>query len=658
MQLNNDFVGFRFEYDSNLGIDTLQNQNNKTYIVYIAQLYQSDQNNQVSFLLDIIDCTSPRLKGFKCLDFSKVQNYTFSLNTQDSLQTQINIFTYGCLDLDNFKTSVPDNCANQTEIDNLVNGINAVLRLKLLTTQFNTTSKEIQVNYRNAYVYTVANQSILSRVKTKKQISQVKTGLILQSEMSFTSPIEYDQSDQSLDRTYSAESIGLSCYSHVMIYPDEIVQQIQIQFPTLPQVFAQVNSIFTLLMLLGIIGRAVSSHSIRKDFIMLFLKNLYQSNYLQMLHLQKTSQQDERKKQNDPPQQHIQQQLLQQSLQVNQQQQKLIELSQAQDVINEEEATIIKDSDELNQSKQIPLFNFRPIFQSQKQQLQQNDSSNNMFQKQNSIIQEKKTSRKQDKKNQKQKSFIREDSSKIFNSQKDQFIQKQSIDDKQTLIVSDSAFSLKHQYTQQKSLFRDSIFNQSINYNLKDIDFVKNLSESQYKQHLEDLSLNFDQNQIQCLKKLKAIQDKDTSKKIQKLMFKFRLCKKRKKPEEADVLNQKQQQKIENQISQNLDILNFFDDMIFLKKAIMILLRKDQLAALKLVGFSPNILELDLKSIDANSQKKQNQLGYYEMQQAILQSEKLQQYQMEKFLKRCQNNHKLTQIDCRILQSLKANQIL
>ncbi|KAL4469608.1 hypothetical protein ABPG74_004861 [Tetrahymena malaccensis] len=347
---------------------------------------------------------------------------------------------------------------------------------------------------------------------------------------------------------------------------------------------------------------------------------------------------------------------MQQQIQVNQQQSKLVEVNQAQEVVNQEdEATILKDNDEINQSKQVPLFNYRPIFHSEKQQ--QNDSSYNIFQKQNSMTFmsfEKKILCKQLYKSQKQQSIYEEDSLNNFKDQKDSFIQKQSIDDKQTLSAfSESAISLKNQNSQQKSIFKDSQFNQSVNYNLNDIDFVKNINVSQYKQHLENISQNYDQNSIQCLQKLKAIQDKSTSNKIQKLMFKFRLCKGRKKPEEMDVLNEKQQQKIENQINQNLDILNFFNDMIFLKKAIMLLLRKDQLAALKLVGFSRNILELDLKNIDAKKQ-----LSYYEMQYAILQSENLQQHQMEKFLKRCQNNHKLTQIDCRILQSLKANEIL
>ncbi|EWS71414.1 hypothetical protein TTHERM_002653319, partial (macronuclear) [Tetrahymena thermophila SB210] len=113
---------------------------------------------------------------------------------------------------------------------------------------------------------------------------------------------------------------------------------------------------------------------------------------------------------------------------------------------------------------------------------------------------------------------------------------------------------------------------------------------------------------------------------------------------------------IDNQIRQDLSILNFIKDMIFLKKAVMLLLRKDQLAALNLIGFSTSAQELDFKNIHSNAQLKQK-LSYYEMQYAIMQSEKLQQHQLEKFLKRCQNNQKINDIDERILNSLLQNSI-
>ncbi|EAR82079.2 AMP-binding enzyme family protein (macronuclear) [Tetrahymena thermophila SB210] len=659
MELKNDMIGFRFEYDSNLTIEDLQIQNNKTYIVYIAQLYQSDQKNYSSILLDIIDCTSPSLLGYKCLDFSKVSNYTFALNTQNSLQTQINILTYGCQDLDSFKTTIPENCANQTEIDNIVNGINALLRLKFYTSQFNTTSQQIQVNYRNSYVYTVANQLILSRIKTQKQITSVKTGSLIQSQMSFSSPIQYDQQDQALDRNYASQSMGLSCYSHVLIYPDELVQQIQIQFPTLPQVTASVNSIFTLLMLLGHIGRAVSNRSIRKDFFMLFLKNLYQFNYLSMLGLIK-SKQHQGYEDSKIQQQQLdnEQQQLQSKKQQIDEEMKMKILRKYQKQVNQEQSIDIKNEDEQQKSKSVPLFHYRPSLNMGSRQ-QQSDNSCNIQQEQH-INLEIETNNQLVQQIKKKRLSQEEDASKC---NQDFFIQKQIIEDQQASSINlDQVFSVRNNNYQQKANIKESQQNLFLSCNLKGTTCIKIIDqEDQPKQNHTQINQTKEQqvlNESQCVRNLQAVQDKDISSKLYRHIFRFKFCKKRQKSDSIEELNKDQQLKIENHVSQDLDILNFINDMIFLKKAVMILLRKDQLAALKLIGFSPSFLEQNNQSINFDPKQKKMSKNYYETQYAILKSEKLQQYQIEKFVKRCQNKQKLSEIDRRIQQSLKANQIL
>ncbi|KAL4487982.1 hypothetical protein ABPG72_009320 [Tetrahymena utriculariae] len=86
-------------------------------------------------------------------------------------------------------------------------------------------------------------------------------------------------------------SLGQTIYSllnqdrslqHRYIYLDEIISQIQIQYATLPQVLAMVNSIFTLLMILGIFGRYYSQNSIKKDVFILFFRSMYQSKYIKI----------------------------------------------------------------------------------------------------------------------------------------------------------------------------------------------------------------------------------------------------------------------------------------------------------------------------------------------------------------------------------------
>ncbi|KAL4480996.1 hypothetical protein ABPG72_014464 [Tetrahymena utriculariae] len=95
--------------------------------------------------------------GFYCLDFTPLQNYSLTLSTKDNYYSQVFIYTYGCLDLDFQKNSTPSNSANPTEIGKVINGENAGFRFKLFTSQFNTQTKKIKINFRNDFVYVLGN---------------------------------------------------------------------------------------------------------------------------------------------------------------------------------------------------------------------------------------------------------------------------------------------------------------------------------------------------------------------------------------------------------------------------------------------------------------------------------------------------------------------
>ncbi|KAL4487862.1 hypothetical protein ABPG72_022722 [Tetrahymena utriculariae] len=287
IELNNNLVGFRFEYDVNKSIQQLEAQQNKTYLVFIALFFYYDNSFYQNIRLDIIDCTDENLIGYYCLDYSKIANYTLTLSTIDNIQSQIQVFSYGCLDLDQLKTTIPDNCANQTEIDNIINGLNAGQRMKFYTSQYNVTSQKTQVNYRNAFVFTVANQYILSTFRTQKSITSIKQGFFIQSQTKFSSPIQYELQNQVLDRQYALTQVGEGPYIQISVEMDQIVQQIQVQYSTLPPVLAQVNSTIAALMLIGIIGKQFSQSSLRNDFQMILLKNVFQEKYLEILNINK-----------------------------------------------------------------------------------------------------------------------------------------------------------------------------------------------------------------------------------------------------------------------------------------------------------------------------------------------------------------------------------
>ncbi|KAL4469607.1 hypothetical protein ABPG74_004860 [Tetrahymena malaccensis] len=328
-----------------------------------------------------------------------------------------------------------------------------------------------------------------------------------------------------------------------MLYPNELVQQVKIIYPTLPQVCAQANSVFTLLMLLGIIGRSVSNSSIKKDFLMLFLKNLYQSNYLLMLGLQKAPQinQVQQQQQND-----IQKQLSQQLEQIDQQNTQIVEVIKKEDDNNQgQESISIKNDNENNQQINIPLFFYRPSFQSEEQQSQLSQNAivrNTLLKKQNSFNLVSKKMNLIFQLNQKQKLSFEEDE---FKNIKDSFTCKYISDDKQNLSqFSDSIYSLRNLNSKQKHLSKEISFNDSATYNNRDANVFKKKNETSYKQSLISQDKKPpDENINECLKKLKDIQNNDTSNKIKKLLFKFRLCKRRQKLQDSEMLKQINQQK-------------------------------------------------------------------------------------------------------------------
>ncbi|EAR86455.3 AMP-binding enzyme family protein (macronuclear) [Tetrahymena thermophila SB210] len=640
LTLNKDLVAFRYEYDTNLSIDLIQKDQNKTYVVYMAQFYLFNRSEQVVIQLDVIDCTNPILIGFKCLNFSKILNHTLSLDTKNSLISQININTYGCYDQDDVKTYIPENCASQKEIDRIINGQNAVLRLQLLTSQYNTSSQEVQNSYRNAYVFTLANQQILSRIKIQKQVTSVKKGLLIQEQTSFSSPISYTQQDQTLDRNYTSKYVGVEPYSKMLIYLDEVVQQTEIQYPSLPQVFSQVNSTLTLLMMVGVVGRAISLKSIRKDFLLLFLNNIYQDTLFQVL------KQDCLNQQLDQQQNSNQQQLKKQISQED----------KTNQILNKEEEIEIddvKESDVITPSQLIPSF-----YNKFKQQL---DGKLSTF-----SIQNGQTSQLQDTLNfsvaiNEQQNIVENTQNKFkyLDNLSFSFKESQILNQKPLNQISQKPFFQLKKQTLKKSKTKESIFNQKTS-STQENNAVKKKSyqyELKQKQEKANEEISEKKNSNSYKQRISEMQKMGYSDKVKNLIFGYKICKRRQ--EKVNYLNtQRQIQAIQKQLLGELNILNFFSDFMFLKKAIMLILTQDQLAALKCIGLSSNILDLDQKNIENSFDQYENSLSHYEKQNLILKSEKLQQKFIDNFMNRCSgSSNKLNDLDIQILSQLKQSYI-
>ncbi|KAL4478787.1 hypothetical protein ABPG73_002002 [Tetrahymena malaccensis] len=140
----------------------------------------------------------------------------------------------------------------------------------------------------------------------------------------------------------------------------------------------------------------------------------------------------------------------------------------------------------------------------------------------------------------------------------------------------------------------------------------------------------------QILQKFQISKNIDIYSKIKKYLFGFR---NKKVKQITDHLK-----KIETQIDEEFDIFRIYKDILFLKKAVFILLGQDQLAALQIVGCKSNLLEKETG----------HDLSYYEKQLAISISDELQYEHLHKFLDRCQvNKLNLDKIDKRILESIQ-----
>ncbi|EWS73891.1 AMP-binding enzyme family protein (macronuclear) [Tetrahymena thermophila SB210] len=684
MTLTNNLIGFRFDYDLNLSIESLEKQQNLTYIVYQAYYQQNNQTDVIHIPIDIIECDDSNLIGYKCLDFSKVSNYTLALNTNTNLQSQIQIFMYGCLDVDLFKQTIPSNCANQTEIDNIVNGGNAGFRLKLYTSQYNTTSQLTEVNYRNAYVYTIAYQQVLSQLIVQKQITSVTKGSIIQTESAFSSPIQYRKESQIIDRSYAFNQIGVGSYSVLLIYPDEIVQQIKIQYSSLPQVMSFVNSIFAFLMLLGSLGRIFSKNSLKKDIFMLFLKILYQDQYLEMMTLNKEY------KNTQMEQQNLQLYAQQQSYQGQEEQQQ------------EEDKIEFKEEEELNQQSQIPQFIQKSKIQLDRQKVNlklindqersqspkmlnihdmislksQEQKSEFQYEQNNSFTSVQKL--KQNLSNIKLINDLEQTQSPYILNRNDRLQQKyqeqksesqydqnsnitssQKIKQNVNLSMGTVSSSQTYNFNQQKYLLQKVISQNYSGQTQKSIHCKKiNLGQeiqTKTKDLIKSTQLNFILNTFK--NKQLAIKNQKVQNFIQSLIFKANICKKK----SSKLQNLKNQvEEIDSQIKKEMNIQNIFKDIQFLKKAVMLILNSDQLAALQLIGLSKNYLDFKLKSkFDKNSDEiiLDKNLSHFEKQFAISQSDYLQFCELEQFLQRCSKTQNLKELDKRILSSLNIDHI-
>ncbi|KAL4446560.1 hypothetical protein ABPG74_005498 [Tetrahymena malaccensis] len=232
-----------------------------------------------------------------------------------------------------------------------------------------------------------------------------------------------------------------------------------------------------------------------------------------------------------------------------------------------------------------------------------------------------------------QQSFFREKENFVINSatQNDICLKNDFQKDCQEKVVSNSK-----NFNQSSFKFSQ---NQIISASKKDVLQLNRQSQLNSKQDVYDLKQKKDSEVIQQTN-FKEIISQSIPNKIREII-KGVNCLSRGQIFKQKYIDAEVKKEIEEQIAKGTDIFQHIKDIIFLKKAIMILLTKEQLAMISLVGFSQN--------------KNSSGFGYFEEQFKIYNSQELQIKLMNQFKLNCQLNKTLSIVDKRIKSSLSVN---
>ncbi|KAL4461907.1 hypothetical protein ABPG72_001608 [Tetrahymena utriculariae] len=504
------------------------------------------------------------------LQFIKENNYILS---------KITITVISCNE--NLPSNIPQKCANQKDIDEFMNNID--IQLKLEVKQFNLQSQSMESTFQ-----TLVNFS--------------KKGLFIYDKSIYNAPGYYLVDNQSINRQFVIQNQGSCPYNFITIKPDQITQQTSIQFPTIPQILALVNSFVNICMFFRIFFRYLSQLDLKKDFFMVILKNIYQDTYQNMLKINKLCQPIEK---------------LNQEYNFKGLQDKTLTLQQ-------ENQNIKKENQETEEACKDESIFFEEIDLKYKIQ---NKNQYNHYENQ------------QIPQNQQESHCIGPKLYCTINLQNNQLFIN-------TLNISGQNHKQKNIYIKMQPEQQHIQQQNQIEQN----DFVQ----------LEQIK-KINQQQKTQIQNLKLSQDKTLTSKLIKIIFSFMTFNK-KKQLNSKGLQIQHKKKMIKQIDQDLNVSQFHQDLIFLKKAIMILLTQDQLATLQLIGCSQNFLNLRIDQLDAQSSMLEpsiKNLNHYEIQLEITQYLNFQDKYIQQFLNRCSSSDKnksISEIDKRILDSINSNE--
>ncbi|EAR98731.3 transmembrane protein, putative (macronuclear) [Tetrahymena thermophila SB210] len=359
-------------------------------------------------------------------------------------------------------------------------------------------------------------------------------------------PFNYNIDTQSLNRQLILQQLGFDAYSIINLQVDQVYSQISIQYPTIPSVLALVNSVFNLLVFLGFFLKFISQSSLHEDFFVILIKNVYQDIYQQIL------QSNNLKRSNSI---------------ISQQNKSFInnEMQNIQDNQQQNQMGKEKDKDQNSQEIDDQKLAYNQVIKQQENNIFHSEKFTSLPQQDQqicrSITQKSESEMKSRKENKKLK--IQNLGPKLSYSN----YLKQKDDNHQSLIFSKDCFEERN--------------NGQVSITLS--------NQNQPKQ---------EQNKIQNINPQQPIKQKNQDKFIKKLIFGFGS-----KDLKSQGLDKQNKQKIEDQLIKDLDILQFYKDIIFLKKAIMMILTQDQLASINFIGCSSHLLNLKQSILEIQTDK-------------------------------------------------------
>ncbi|KAL4490952.1 hypothetical protein ABPG72_008688 [Tetrahymena utriculariae] len=585
ISMHNDLIAFRFtSFYGNGTLDALEAQSNKTYLVFIAILAETNSQSMNITSIDITQCSNPQLNGYRCLDLSKLPSKYLINGNINKILSYLNIQIYRCHDIDYQKQTIPDNCANPEEISSYLSNTSNMLNVKLYTSQYNTNSKAIETNFKNFNILIPYYQKISIETRAQTHNTLVKDGLLIQSQQPFSSPISYLINQQTLGQ-YQDNPRTLLPANYIInvgYSVDETVQYIDIQFSTYPEVLTLCNSTLALLMCIGFFGRQMAQQVIKQELFLFILQNIFKGTFQKILkvnHLQVY---------HDIIQLEGVSQSFQAQIQINEEHQGQIRIPPSMAAKHQESV--------LNSKKRIP--------------------NNDKFQDEikESVISQMNTQYSP-------KINTRANSQNI--SQENNLLQPQIVFASKLKAYQSIKKDIELQNSDQGSQQSIKLQNIQVESKMQDLCKKQNLLNSIHSR----------------------IFNQELSQKIERKLFSLKLCNK-KKDFEKKGLNKIAVQSINSQVINTLDFVSFYKDIIMLKKAIMVLLSKEQLAALELVGCTDMFFE------GGNIDKIDHKGNHFEQQLRISQSEELKCKYIEDFINQCQQSQNLSRIDQRIFTSL------